>query len=126
MTADQATSALVQSSSLSPASNDSMRPHSLAMCSPTCSLFVMLIMQHHFRCKSKYIFFALQQHSGVHISFVLCRKERMDRIKRLRWQQRSLPEDTKQNLSQSEIEVRCFPAKLRKLEETVFHWLEGC
>ncbi len=35
-----------------------------------------------------------------------CRKERMDRIKRLRWQQRSLPEDIKQNLSQAEIEVR--------------------
>lgn len=34
------------------------------------------------------------------------RKERMDRIKRLRWQQRSLSEDTKQNLSQAEIEVR--------------------
>ncbi|EIE24345.1 GINS complex, Psf1 component, partial [Coccomyxa subellipsoidea C-169] len=31
-------------------------------------------------------------------------KERMDRIKRLRWQQRSLPEDIKQNLSQAEIE----------------------
>ncbi|KAK9906856.1 hypothetical protein WJX75_009228 [Coccomyxa subellipsoidea] len=31
-------------------------------------------------------------------------KERMDRIKRLRWQQRSLSEDTKQNLSQAEIE----------------------
>ena len=30
----------------------------------------------------------------------------MDRIKRLRWQQRSLSEDTKQNLSQAEIEVR--------------------
>ncbi len=42
----------------------------------------------------------------------------MDRIKRLRWQQRSLPEDTKQNLSQSEIEVRCFSAKLQNLKET--------
>jgi hypothetical protein len=36
----------------------------------------------------------------------LHRQERMDRIKRLRWQQRSLPEDIKQNLSQAEIEVR--------------------
>lgn len=30
----------------------------------------------------------------------------MDRIKRLRWQQRSLPDDIKQNLSQAEVEVR--------------------
>jgi hypothetical protein len=30
----------------------------------------------------------------------------MNRIKKLRWQQRSLPEDIKQNLSQAEIEVR--------------------
>ncbi len=29
----------------------------------------------------------------------------MDRIKRLRWQQRSLPEDIRKNLSPSEIEV---------------------
>ena len=31
----------------------------------------------------------------------------MDRIKRLRWQQRSLPDDVRQNLSPSEIEVCC-------------------
>ena len=31
----------------------------------------------------------------------------MDRIKRLRWQQRSLPDDIRQNLSPSEIEVCC-------------------
>lgn len=31
----------------------------------------------------------------------------MDRIKRLRWQQRSLPEEYRQNLSQAEMEV-CF------------------
>lgn len=41
-----------------------------------------------------------------------CRKERMDRIKRLRWQQRSLSEDIKQNFSQSEIEVGCSVAML--------------
>ena len=33
------------------------------------------------------------------------RKERMDRIKRLRWQQRSLPDSTKINLSPQEIQV---------------------
>ena len=38
-----------------------------------------------------------------------CRKERMDRIKRLRWQQRSLPDSIKINLSPQEIQVHHLP-----------------
>lgn len=34
----------------------------------------------------------------------------MDRIKRLRWQQRSLPDDIKINLSPQEIQVRALPS----------------
>lgn len=34
-----------------------------------------------------------------------CRKQRMDRIKQLRWRQRSLPEDVQTNLSPQEIQV---------------------
>jgi hypothetical protein len=48
----------------------------------------------------------------------------MDRIKRLRWQQRSLSEDTKQNLSQAEIEVRPMcPVTLTASHSCVELWL---
>ena len=39
------------------------------------------------------------------IPICACSKQRMDRIKQLRWRQRSLPEDVQTNLSPQEIQV---------------------
>lgn len=51
----------------------------------------------------------------------LRRKERMDRIKRLRWQQRSLPDSIKINLSPQETQVRRLPQSWIRLPSSHEH-----